>query len=147
MTPYKFPSRAAGKGTTDTNASASTLIKELDGLFSEWLRRGNADQNGKCTCFICDYKARWQDMQAGHFVDRDQMALRFDVNNVYVVCPTCNCFDDNHRTRFEDAIRTKRGEDVLKFLEVQKRSLKKWMRNELIELIEYTKVQLKKLKP
>src|SRR5687768_16396325 len=98
--------------TTDKKKSLSTLIKELDGLFSEWLRRGNS-VNGKCECYICGHKARWQEMQAGHFVDRDQMSLRFDLSNVYIVCEQCNCFDPDHYKRFEQAILTKRGQDVL----------------------------------
>jgi hypothetical protein len=131
--------------TTDKKKSLSSLIKELDGLFSEWLRRGNSI-GGKCHCFICDYSARWQEQQAGHFVDRDQMALRFDINNVYVVCPSCNCFDPDHQDKFEAAILKKRGQDVLDSLEAKKRSLQKWMPFELQERIDYLKAELKKMK-
>src|SRR5688572_33216859 len=126
--------------------STSTLIKELDGLFSEWLRRGNADSNGKCECYICGYKARWQEMQAGHFMDRMYMVSRFDVSNVYVVCEQCNCFDPDHKDKFRAAIIQKRGEDVVTVLEMAKHSLKKWMAFELQELIDYIKLDLKKLK-
>lgn len=131
--------------TRSEKKSLSTLIKELDGLFSEWLRRGN-QVGGFCYCFICGHRGRWQDMQAMHFVDRDQMALRFDINNVYVGCEACNCFDPDHHEKFEAAIFTKRGQDVLDFLEMKKRSLQKWMPYELQERIDLLKEQLKKLK-
>lgn len=133
-------------GRNEGKTATSTLIKELDGLFSEWLRRGNSDQNGKCECYICGYKARWQKMQAGHFVDRDQMSLRFDICNVYVVCESCNCFDDNHHERFKAAILSKRGQIILDVIEREKRSLKKWMPFELQGMIDFIKQDLKRLK-
>lgn len=130
--------------TRSDKKSLSTLIKELDALFSEWIRRVNSDSNGKLECFICGHKARWQEMQLMHFVDRDQMALRFEVNNCYPGCESCNCYDDDHHARFEAAILAKRGQDVLDFLEAKKRSLQKWMPFELQERIDFIKEQLKK---
>lgn len=126
--------------------SVSTLINELDDVFSEWLRRYNADENGKCECFICGYKARWQDMQAAHFIDRIYMNCRFDPKNVYVCCEQCNCYDPDHKDKFKAAIIAKHGEDVVAILESGKHFLRKFMRHELTELIEWMKEQLKKLK-
>jgi hypothetical protein len=133
------PAKKAGRTAT------SSLIKELDGLFSEWLRRGNS-VNGKCECFICGRKARWQEMQAGHYIDRDQMSLRFDIRNVHVVCPSCNLWDQHHQIRFRNAIQHKQGPEVLSFIESKKRSLQKWMPFELQERIDYLKAELKKMK-
>ena len=127
-------------------ASLSTLIKELDGLFSEWIRRGNADSTGKCKCFICGKKARWQECQLMHYVDRDQMALRYEVRNCYPGCESCNCFDDKHHERFREAILKSQGQQVLDFLDMKKRSLQKWFTWELQERIDYLKVELKKMK-
>jgi uncharacterized small protein (DUF1192 family) len=141
MPRYQYIQQARRFGRTAT----STLIKELDGLFSEWLRRGNSVA-GQCHCFICGTRKRWQEMQAMHYVDRDQMALRYDVSNVYVGCESCNCFDDDHHERFKEAILKKRGQEVLDFLEVEKRSLQKWMPHELQERIDFLKAEIKKMK-
>lgn len=132
--------------TRSEKKSLSTLIKELDGLFSEWLRRSNADENGKCECFVCGYKARWQEMQAAHFIDRMYMNCRFDVANVYVCCEQCNCYDPDHKDKLKAAIIAKHGEDVVVILEAGKHFLRKFMRYELAKLIESLKYDLKKLK-
>ena len=49
-----------------------TLVKKLDAVFSEYIRRKYADKNGIVKCYTCNKKAYWkgEGMQNGHFISR-----------------------------------------------------------------------------
>lgn len=68
----------------------SGLIDDADAIFSKYIRMSAADDDGGATCFTCDAWARWQAMQAGHFVSRGCYLLRWDIRNVKVQCHNCN---------------------------------------------------------
>lgn len=86
--------------------TTSQLKKELDKLFSQYIRLKYADKNGKASCFTCDRSFPWKETDCGHFVSRQHLATRFDERNVRVQCKGCNLFGGGRvaifATRLED---------------------------------------------
>ena len=68
----------------------SKLKKKLDKVFSEFIRRRNADHLGFINCFTCGVKKHWKEQQAGHFQSRSHHSTRWDEVNVQVQCIKCN---------------------------------------------------------
>lgn len=72
-----------------TNAK---LKKELDKIFSLYIRRKYADKNGEASCYTCGKIYKWQELQCGHFVSRQHLATRYDERNVRPQDIGCNIF-------------------------------------------------------
>ena len=72
--------------------SVSKLKKELDRVFSLYIRQRGADHNGMTHCVTCGYPAHWKEMDAGHYVPRQDLATRWDPRNVWTQCKRCNGF-------------------------------------------------------
>lgn len=67
--------------------NTAQLIVLLDKLFSYYIRAQSA------TCVLLQAQKPWNcdtRIQAGHVFSRKCLALRFDENNVYPQCATCN---------------------------------------------------------
>lgn len=70
----------------------SDLVKECDEIISLYVRLKYADENGLVQCYTCPVILPYQQMQAGHYVGRANLHLRWDTNrNIRVQCHTCNC--------------------------------------------------------
>ena len=68
------------------------LVKEADSLVSLYVRLKNADEFGNVQCYTCPTILPYSEMQAGHYISRAVMLLRFDMSrNLRPQCPTCNC--------------------------------------------------------
>ena len=69
------------------------IIKKLDKVFSEYVRKKHANKLGYVKCYTCDKKAYWkgEGMQNGHFISRSSRALRWDEDNCRPQCYACNC--------------------------------------------------------
>ena len=61
-------------------------------LFSEWVRRRDADNSGLVNCVTCGKLANWKNdgMQAGHFIAGRTLSLLFDDRNCHTQCYGCN---------------------------------------------------------
>lgn len=74
----------------DDAASRQNLINDLDYTFSRIVRLRAADQWGNCECYTCGAKKHWSLMQAGHYISRGHMGLRWEFDNVRVQDKKCN---------------------------------------------------------
>ena len=74
----------------EQNESLSTVIEELDILFSQYIRLKASDENGYCTCYGCSKVLYWTEAQAAHYIPRSHMNTRFLEENVVCGCPSCN---------------------------------------------------------
>ena len=90
--------------------STSKLKKQLDTLFSQYIRRKYADENGNVSCYTCGYKAHYKKMQNGHLVSRYYLATRFDEDNCRPQCYTCNMFRNGMIPHFSARIEKELGE-------------------------------------
>ncbi len=73
-------------------ASIPKLKKELDRVFSIFTRTKDADENGMVSCVTCGRRAYWKEMDAGHYVPRQDLAVRWDPRNVWPQCRPDNVF-------------------------------------------------------
>ena len=68
------------------------LINRLDRVFSEYIRLYYANKDGVCRCITCKRPFFWKQIDAGHFIQRDRKATRYDEKNVHPQCSSCNRF-------------------------------------------------------
>jgi hypothetical protein len=122
--------------------SLSVLIKELDDVFSKYIRRKDS-VNGKVKCFICGVWIPMSTADNMHYIDRDQMTTRYDEMNCHEGCQQCNRFDPYHKERYCKKMIFTYGFDAVIALEQKSRSLAKFTRYDLLELIQEYKTKLK----
>jgi hypothetical protein len=65
--------------------SASKLKKELDDIFSKFIR-----ERDKHICYTCGIQMEPSDSQCGHFRSRTHLITRFDEVNCHAQCENCN---------------------------------------------------------
>lgn len=124
--------------------SLPKLKKELDRIFSIYIRLRHADTQGNCKCFTCGKVAHYKRMQNGHFQSRRFLPTRFNEQNCQVQCVKCNMFMQGEQYKFAKFLDIEYQEGTSTHLEQLARSSCKFMRCDYMDLIkEYkAKVQL-----
>ena len=130
-----------------TTESLSTLIKQADDIFSKYIRRRDANPQNPfyLNCFTCGKPERIEFAHCMHFIDRDQMATRYDEMNCHGGCEKCNCFDPDHHITYAMKMADKYGTIVVGNLIIKSKGLQKFMRHELEEVLQTYKDKLKSL--
>ena len=130
---FQFPKRKWGwrppaKKTAETEApgprtrsgavraSAAVLKRRLDRIFSEYIRLRDSDGAGICRCITCGRSFLWNAGDAGHFVSRDKLAIRFDERNVNAQCSFCNRYRSGEQYAHGLAIDRKHGKGTADLL-------------------------------
>ena len=114
--------------------SRKLLVKKLDSIFSEYIRRRYA-RNEIATCVTCGKKDHWKKLQAGHFMSRKHYATRWDEDNVEVQCSACNVFRYGEQYLFAKYL----GEEKADKLLVKSRETVKFSDPELQDMIDIYK--------
>lgn len=116
-----------------------SLVKKLDTIFSEYVRRSHADTNGIVKCYTCEKKAYWKGkgMQNGHFISRASRILRWSPENCRPQCYACNCMRYGQNYLFAMNLNKEFGYDIADELLQKSRQTIKQADFELIELIEH----------
>jgi hypothetical protein len=118
------------------------LKRELDKVFSEWVRRRAAGPSGLVACVSCGEVKHWKSQQAGHFITRIRLGTRWEPRNVNPQCARCNVMSGNVGG-YARWLGTRYGMEVFDLLDAQSRTMVKYNRAELQERIDYYKAQLK----
>jgi len=109
--------------------SLSKLKKDLDVVFSLFIRLRNADDQGMVECFTCNKIAHYKNgMQCGHFQSRKHLATRFDEVNCQVQCSGCNVFRYGEQYKFSVNLDNSFGENTAQNLEILSRQIIKFSR-------------------
>ena len=124
----------------------SKLKKELDQIFSIYIRIRECSDTGAAVCFTCGKMAHYKTLQNGHFQSRRFMATRFDEENCQVQCVKCNMYSQGEQYKFGLALDVKYGEGTAEELEHISRSILKISRIDYEEKISYYKSLVDKLK-
>lgn len=82
-----------------TKQTRSKIVKKLDAVFSEYIRRRYA-KNDIAECVTCGKQDHWKRLQAGHFMSRKHYSTRWDEDNVQVQCSGCNVFRYGEQYKF-----------------------------------------------
>jgi hypothetical protein len=113
------------------------LKKKLWGLFSRYVRRSHADENGMVKCFSCDSVHHWKEMDAGHYhAGSTSLALFFDERNVKPQCTACNRFRHGNLTQYAIALQKLYGMDILDTLDGARHTIDKISNSTYEALIE-----------
>ena len=118
-----------------------TLIKKLDAIFSEYIRRKHADKNGIVKCYTCNKKAYWkgEGMQNGHFISRKSRILRWDERNCRSQCYSCNCHFYGRQYVFALNLNKEYGYNIAEELLIESKKIIKQSDQDLLDLIEQYK--------
>lgn len=115
------------------------LIWKLDDIFSEFVRLRDSDQNGICKCITCGAFKHWREMDAGHFVTRENMGCRWEEENVHAQCPSCNRFKSGKQYEHGLAVDQRHGAGTASKLVVKGKGVCNWMDSELETMFRYYK--------
>ena len=123
----------------------SKLKKKLDVLFSQYIRRRNADHLGRVKCFTCGVEKHWKEQQAGHFQSRSHHSTRWDEVNVQVQCVKCNMYRQGEQYKFGMYLDQRFGDGTAEELEYRAKTIVKLNRIDYEESIERYKQKIREL--
>ena len=112
--------------------SRKTLIKNLDTIFSTYIRRKDAIDD-IATCVTCGKKDHYKKLQCGHFMSRSNYSTRWDENNVGVQCYGCNISRSGEQFKFSLYLGNKLSEEML----IKSKQTVKFADVDIIDLIKY----------
>ena len=123
--------------------SRKTLINKLDRIFSEYIRKRDADKKGYVTCITSGNKYHYSEVDAGHFISRKEMATRWHEDNVWS--------QNRHHNRFKYGLQyeyslalEKKQQGLPKHLYNLSKQTVKYSIIDLQEMVEKYKIKLEK---
>lgn len=112
------------------------LTNKLDAVFSEWIRRRYADENGQTVCYTCGAVKHWKQMHAGHFMSRGKKSTRWHPQNVQVQCVSCNIFKAGEQFKFAQNLDEEHGVGTAEKLQYLSNQAGKYTIPELRKLVK-----------
>lgn len=128
--------------------ASPTRIKALDKAFSLYIRtRDTLPQYPEPVfiCCSCGQLKPYEMADAGHFINRRWMSVRWDERNVHAQCSSCNRFDEGNAIGYARFMDKKYGTAVVDMLFALKTQTAKWADWELKELEKMYKLKTKEL--
>lgn len=104
----------------------SQLKKELDSVFSQYIRLLYATKDGMVTCCTCGCVKHWKEMQNGHYESRQYLSLRYDDFNCFPQCVGCNIFKQGNYTEYARYLLRNFGPERLEYLNKKKQEITKY---------------------
>lgn len=128
--------------------SQKTLIKELDAVFSMFIRMRDSKAYGfkYFKCPTCGRTLPFEEADCSHYYSRVNMNTRFDEDNTVAECRFDNRFNSSHLIALGEYLRHKLGEQRYMLLKLKANTHKKWECWELEQLIKYYKARIEQLK-
>jgi len=120
--------------------SRKKLIEKLDKIFSLYIRLRD---NG--VCYTCGKRGDIKQMQAGHYISRSCMALRWHEANVHCQCYSCNVCKHGDLITYRERLIDEFGEEYIIGMEKERHTTVKYKIEELQELIDIYQEELDKL--
>jgi hypothetical protein len=141
----KRPSRIWRKAKKKPVKSLRTLKASMWKLFSEYVRRKDADEGGTVSCYTCEKLMFWRDSQAGHAIGGRTNAVLFDASIVRVQCVSCNVFQGGNYPIFTTKLIKEKGMDWWEEKLANARKVVKHTRADLEEMISEYQEKLRAL--
>lgn len=123
------------------------LIDRLDKIFSIFIRLKNADTNGMVRCITSGKFLHWKDADAGHFITRNNMATRWNEQNVNPQSRGDNRFLSGRQYEHGLSIDRRHGVGTAEKLLIKSKGQCKFHDFELQSMIKHYKDQVKNLMP
>lgn len=125
---------------TKKKPNRKLLVKKLDTIFSEYIRRRYA-KNDIAECVTCGKKDHWKKLQAGHFMSRKHYSTRWDERNVEVQCQGCNVWRYGEQYKFSLYLGSELSDELL----IKSRQIEKFSNADLVMMYETYKQKVKDL--
>ena len=122
------------------------LKGKLDKIFSEYIRLRDSNENGYGRCISCGKVVHWKESDAGHYVNRKHLSLRYDEKNVNLQCRHCNRFQEGNALGYNHGLVEKYGDSVINYLNIKRFNVCKIGKVEYEALIKEYAEKVKNLK-
>lgn len=133
------PSQLIGTKKKQNYTGITKLKKELDGIFSVFVRLRDSNEHGNCTCISCGRVYPINVIQNGHYYTRNLNALRFHEVNGNTQCFSCNCKRKGNYTGYTVGLIDKYGAGVIDELsELSRKSVKFSVQDYKDMIMEYS---------
>jgi len=127
----------------------SQIVKQLDSVFSQYIRLRAANLDGFTECVTCGKVDHWKKLQCGHFMSRRKYSTRwmaFPIPNCAPQCMACNMYAQGEQFKFSIYLDQTYGEGASDTLLLASNQIIKYSDQELIDMIDKYKVLLNELK-
>lgn len=122
--------------TKTKKKTLAKLLNDCQTIFNKYIRSRDSE-DGYFTCISCSRILPVDKMNAGHYVPvRGGSYLRFSELNTHGECEGCNCFDEFHLIGYRKNLIEKIGPEAVEWLELNRHTVKKYTRQEILDLIE-----------
>ena len=107
-------------------------------LFSQWIRRRDANKAGFVNCVTCGKLMCWEKdgAQAGHFIAGRTLSILFDPRNCHTQCYGCNVGRGGSYVEYFIYMENRYGREVIDELRYLKNQSRKYSIQEYEELIQ-----------
>lgn len=119
--------------------SISALTKELDRIFSLFIRLRDSNSEGMGKCITCDKVGHYKEMHCGHFRSRKYLSTRWNPVNCNLQCPTCNLYNNGEEFIHGVNIDKKFGKGTAMEMYKKSQEIVKYSKEDLKTLINYYK--------
>ena len=120
----------------------SQLKKDLDKVFSQYIRWAFADDNGLVECYTCYVKKHVKEMQNGHMQSRKHTSTRWHENNCRPQCVKCNIYSEGEKIKFYRRLCSEIGDKAVDEIIQLSYKSEKYSKSDLEYLIRYYKDKL-----
>lgn len=128
--------------------ASKSVVKRMDTVFSKYIRARDTLPGYMVPMFICcscGQMKPYASADAGHFINRRWMALRWDETNVHAQCSACNRFDEGNSAGYAVFMIKKYGQAHVDKLLALKNQPQHWLDYELEILIKEYRQKTKDL--
>jgi DNA-directed RNA polymerase subunit M/transcription elongation factor TFIIS len=141
----KKRSKVAKQANKKKSKTQAQLKKELDKVFSLYIRQKYADDMGNVECYTCGKVMHWKKIQNGHFISRAYLATRWHEDNCRPQDIGCNIFGNGKPLDFEERLKKELGDEYVEEMKASRHQSLKLDRNWYIEQIAVYKEKLSTL--
>ena len=120
----------------------SYYVKQLDSVFSKYIRYSAVESDGLVWCVTCQNKLGPKAIQNGHYYSRGHYGTRWDEMNCHPQCVGCNVFKKGNYTEYAIYMVDRYGIEEVKALKVKADTIYKISTPVLREMIEEYKAKL-----
>jgi len=125
----------------------SKLKKDLDKVFSLYIRLRHASKDGIVKCWTCNKTGHYKKgFHAGHFMSRKHLATRWNEDNVQVQCVKCNLYGQGEQYAFGKLLDIRISEGKAEELQELSKTTVKYMRFEYEDMIKFYKEKVNAIK-
>jgi hypothetical protein len=121
-------------------------LTPCDNAFSIYIRVRDADSNGMCKCISSGKLFHWTQCDAGHFINRKHLSLRFNECNVNAQSRSDNRWDEGNLEGYRRGLIEKYGPDIIDKLYAMKNQVKKFSDFEIKAMTKHFKSEADKIK-